>query len=168
MDHNGNVNYHHRSFKPKVLNLKIVSLTNSFLKMPIKQTKLYGIIFDKCPRCHATDLFIDPNPYHFQNLTKMHQKCNACGCNFEKETWFFYGAMYASYGLNVVWGLLLFALYYLFFWQLPLHYFIIFLTLTIVLLFPVILRKSRVLWLNVFEKYDKNAIEKNNLLKPNL
>lgn len=89
----------------------------------------------------------------------MHQQCNKCGCNFEKETWFFYGAMYASYGLNVVWGMLLFALYYLFFWELSLHYFILFLSLSIILLFPLILRKSRVLWLNLFEKYDKNALE---------
>ena len=133
MDHFGNVNDHHRSFKPKVINLKIVSLTNSILKMPLKQTKLYGIIFDKCPRCHATDLFIDPNPYHFQNLAKMHQKCNACGCNFEKETWFFYGAMYASYGLNVVLGLLLLAVSYLVFRHLPVYYCSVVLALTIVL-----------------------------------
>lgn len=98
----------------------------------------------------------------------MHQKCSACGCNFEKETWFFYGAMYASYGLNVLLGVLLFILYYLFFWQIPLHYFIIILTLCIVSLFPVILRKSRVLWLNLFEKYDKNAIKENQLSKQNL
>jgi hypothetical protein len=95
----------------------------------------------------------------------MHQKCAACGCNFEKETWFFYGAMYASYGLNVVWGVLLFGLYYLFFWQLPLHYFVILLSLSIVGLFPVILRKSRVLWLNLFEKFDKNAIANYKLSK---
>jgi len=127
--------------------------------MNLKQTKVYGILFDKCPRCHSTDLFIDKNPYHLNNLTKMHQKCSACGCNFEKETWFFYGAMYASYGLNVVWGVILFAIYYLFFWQLQLHYFIIILSLSIVFIFPIILRKSRVLWLNVFEKYDSHAIE---------
>ena len=128
--------------------------------MTFKQTKLYGIIFNKCPRCLSSNLFIDSNPYHLNNITKMHQKCATCGCNFEKETWFFYGAMYASYGLNVVWGMLLFGLYYLFFWQLPLHYFIILLSLSIIFLFPIILRKSRVLWLNLFEKYDKHAIEK--------
>lgn len=136
--------------------------------MKFNQTKLYGIIYDKCPRCLSTDLFIDKNPYHLKNITKMHQKCAACGCNFEKETWFFYGAMYASYGLNVVWGVLLFGLYYLFFWQLPLHYFVILLSLSIVGLFPVILRKSRVLWLNLFEKFDKNAIANYNLSKQKL
>ena len=128
--------------------------------MDFNKTKLYGIIFNKCPRCLSSNLFIDSNPYHLSNITKMHQKCATCGCNFEKETWFFYGAMYASYGLNVVWGMLLFGLYYLFFWQLPLHYFIIILSLSIIFLFPLILRKSRVLWLNLFEKYDKDAIEK--------
>lgn len=135
--------------------------------MTFNQTKLYGIIFDKCPRCLSTNLFIDNNPYHFKNITKMHQKCSACGCNFEKETWFFYGAMYASYGLNVIWGIFLFTLYYLFFWQLPLHYFIILLTLSIVGLFPIILRKSRVLWLNLFEKFDKNAIKSHALSNKN-
>lgn len=131
--------------------------------MPFDKTKLYGIIFDKCPRCLSSNLFIDKNPYHLENLSKMHKNCEVCGCNFEKETWFFYGAMYASYGLNVFWGLMLFGLYYLFFWQMPLHYFIVILALSIFILFPVILRKSRVLWLNIFEKYDKDAIEKNKL-----
>jgi len=106
--------------------------------MDFNKTKLYGIIFDKCPRCLSSNLFIDSNPYHLSNITKMHQKCATCGCNFEKETWFFYGAMYASYGLNVVWGMLLFGLYYLFFWQLPLHYFIIILSLSIIFLFLLI------------------------------
>jgi hypothetical protein len=125
--------------------------------------KLYGILFDKCPRCLQTNLFIDSNPYHFKNLTAMHQKCSCCGCNFEKETWFFYGAMYASYGINVMFGLLLFGLYYMFFWQLPLHYFIIILTLSIVLLFPIILRKSRVIWLNIFEQYDENFMKEKDI-----
>jgi hypothetical protein len=138
--------------------------------MQFNKTKLYGIIFDKCPRCLSSNLFIDSNPYHLNNLTKMHQQCNKCGCNFEKETWFFYGAMYASYGLNVVWGMLLFALYYLFFWELSLHYFILFLSLSIILLVPLILRKSRVLWLNLFEKYDKNALvsHRKKLLNPSV
>jgi phage FluMu protein Com len=136
--------------------------------MNFKQTKLYGILNDKCPRCLTTNLFIDKNPYHLKNITQMHQKCAACGCNFEKETWFFYGAMYASYGLNVAWGMLLFGLYYLFFWQMPLHYFVILLSLSIVFLFPIILRKSRVLWLNLFEKYDKDAIHNYNSLKQKL
>ncbi len=138
--------------------------------MQFNKTKLYGIIFDKCPRCLSSNLFLDSNPYHLNNLTKMHQQCNKCGCNFEKETWFFYGAMYASYGLNVVWGMLLFALYYLFFWELSLHFFINFLSLRIILLFPLILRKSRVLWLNLFEKYDKNALvsHRKKLLNPSV
>ncbi|HRG59348.1 MAG TPA: DUF983 domain-containing protein [Bacteroidia bacterium] len=95
----------------------------------------------------------------------MHQKCMACGCNFEKETWFFYGAMYASYGINVLWGLLLFAIYYLFFWQFPLYSFIIVLAISIIALFPIIMRKARVLWLNLFEHYDENAVKNNQHIR---
>lgn len=129
--------------------------------------KLYGIFFDKCPRCLQSNLFVDPNPYHISNLTKMHTKCNECGCSFEKETWFFYGAMYASYGINVLWGLLLFAIYYLFFWQFPLHYFIIVLAISIIALFPIIMRKARVLWLNLFEQFDENAVHQYHQLTKN-
>lgn len=48
-------------------------------------------------------------------MPKMHERCNACGFVFEKETGFFFGAMFVSYGLAcgimiaamiLMWGIL--------------------------------------------------------------
>ena len=122
--------------------------------------KLNGIIFNKCPRCLQTKLFVYKNPYNLKHTTDMHKKCSNCGCTFEKENWFYFGAMYASYGLNVALGVILWFFYYLFFWDLPLHYYLIVLSFSILLLFPVIVRKARVMWLNLFEAYDPNWASK--------
>ncbi len=127
--------------------------------MNFKEHKLYGIIFDKCPRCHSHDLFVDKNPYHLKNVVKMHEKCKVCSCVFEKETWFYFGAMYISYGLNVGLVAFLFLLYYFFFWSYTVHYFVAGVTLISLILFPFIMRKSRVVWLSFFESFDASFLK---------
>jgi acyl-coenzyme A synthetase/AMP-(fatty) acid ligase len=69
------------------------------------------------------------------------------------EPAFFYGAMYSSYALTVALGVAVFALSHIFFdpsmWDI-----IIALTITLVLGSPMILRVSRIMWMNIFIKYD--------------
>ncbi len=64
-----------------------------------------------------------------------------------------YGAMYASYALTVALGVAVFILCHIFFdpsmWDI-----IIALTITLVLGSPMILRVSRIMWMNIFIKYD--------------
>lgn len=117
------------------------------------QHVLYSIFSNKCPRCNKGEVFKVKNPYSFGNMFNMHSRCSNCNLLYEKETGFFYGAMYASYGLSVGW----FILWYVFqnlFLNLDTLQFTIGVVVSIIALSPLSLRWSRLIWLNVFNKYN--------------
>jgi uncharacterized protein (DUF983 family) len=123
--------------------------------MPFKKTKLYSIVNAKCPRCHEGDFFETRNPYNLKKFDKMHKNCPVCGEDFERETGFYYGAMYASYGLTVAFGVAMFLVICVLLNCSIMTYFIVFSVLLIVLM-PIIYRTSRLIWINLFVKYKKN------------
>ena len=47
----------------------------------------------KCPRCRSGKFFTNPF-YSLGNFLKFHPICPVCGLKFEKETGFFWSAMY--------------------------------------------------------------------------
>lgn len=116
--------------------------------------KLYSIFYSKCPRCNCGNLYEDSNAFHLSKLTHMHKTCSCCGQRYELETGFYYGAMYVSYGLSVALVVPLIGLLY---WGLHLDVFSISLiTLgVVVVMFPLIFRWSRNIWLNMFVAYDE-------------
>jgi len=117
-----------------------------------KETKLYSIFNNKCPKCHQGDFFVTKSPYN-RDFIKMHDKCSHCGEIFNKEVGFFYGAMYVSYGVNITLGIGLFVLMVLLFKTGLLTYLFSFLGLVVVL-FPWIMRASRLIYINMFVSYD--------------
>ncbi len=114
---------------------------------------LYSIFWNKCPKCHHSNVFKISNAYNLKDFDKMHASCSYCAEVFEKEPGFFYGAMYVSYALMVGWFLISWALDYLFF-KLETWQFLIFISATILLFAPLTFRISRLIWLNFFVKYD--------------
>lgn len=54
----------------------------------------------KCPHCRAGDVFTH-GAFNLKNFSKNHRQCPVCGFVFEKETGFFWGAMYISYAFSV-------------------------------------------------------------------
>lgn len=120
--------------------------------MSCKDTKLYSIIKAKCPRCHEGEFFETPNPYNLKKFDKMNKKCQHCGEDFEKETGYYYGAMYASYGLTVAFGLAVFVLMCVLLDFSVITYLIVFSILQVVLM-PVFYRISRLIWINTFVTY---------------
>lgn len=85
----------------------------------------------------------------------MHTKCSHCGELFEKEVGFYYGAMYVSYGVNIAYGVSLFLLTVLILKMELLSYLGLFFGL-VVLLFPWTMRISRLIYLNLFVKFDSS------------
>lgn len=122
--------------------------------MAFKQTLLYSILKAKCPRCHKGDFFETRHPYNLIKFDKMHQNCPICGEDFERETGFYYGAMYASYGLTVAFGVGVFLLMCVLMNFTIMTYLITFAILQVVLM-PVFYRMSRLMWINIFVKYKK-------------
>lgn len=119
---------------------------------------IYSTATNTCPRCHRGKVFTENNPYKLGSVFKMEKSCSSCGQVYEKETGFFYGAMYVSYGITAGWFILWFALQNLFLhWEMW-----TILTVVIswtVLVAPLTLRWSRMLWLNFFVKYDREVAE---------
>ena len=116
---------------------------------------------NKCARCHQGDVFKSKNPYDLTSMFEMHETCSHCGLKYQKEPSFFYGAMYVSYALTSGWFIVWFTLQnYVLNWDLL--NFAIFMVATIIVLSPLSLRWSRLIWLNFFYKYDKKYSKKIN------
>ncbi|HKC67667.1 MAG TPA: DUF983 domain-containing protein [Bacteroidia bacterium] len=118
------------------------------------KTKLYSVLHNKCPYCHEGDFFISKNPFDFKNFDKQHDNCPVCHNTYMPENGFYYGAMYVSYALDIALGVALFVLSNVIFdWGTTT--FLILFVVSILLLWTIIFRKARLIWINLFVKYDK-------------
>lgn len=121
--------------------------------------KLFNIFYstfsNKCPRCHEGQVFKEANPYKLNKMFSLNEKCSHCELKYEREPSFFYGAMYVSYALTSGW----FIIWYLIYLSLPnamdTLYFALMVSLSILVLSPITLRLSRLIWLNFFYSYNK-------------
>ncbi len=113
--------------------------------------KLEASIKMKCPKCKEGDVFQSKNPFEFGKMTETNTNCPKCGIKFEKEIGFFYGSMYVSYAFNVAIFVVAVVAYYLFFeatvdWRIYISGYL----LLSLILYPVLFRLSRSIWLQLF------------------
>jgi uncharacterized protein (DUF983 family) len=120
--------------------------------MGFKQTALYSIVNNKCPKCHEGNFFETNNPYKLSRFDKMPHNCPVCNEDFERETGFYYGAMYVSYGLTVAFGVGVFLLVSVLLGYDVVTFLVTFGVLQVVLM-PVFYRMARLVWINFFVKY---------------
>jgi len=125
-------------------------------------TYLSAIIQHKCPRCRTGNIFESHNPYALREgkYMKMHQHCPVCDQPTEIEVGFYYGTGYVSYALCVAFTVMFFGLWYLLFgfniydnrifWCMGAD------IAMLVMLQPVLMRTSRVIWLSWFVGYHPN------------
>ncbi|WP_239021980.1 DUF983 domain-containing protein [Pontimicrobium aquaticum] len=81
----------------------------------------------------------------------MNERCGNCNYKFEKETGFFFGAMFVSYALAVAQMVVSLVLFWYFFDLSPLRVFFI-ITVIAVLLSTFNFRLSRSIWIHLFYK----------------
>lgn len=98
----------------------------------IKRNIAKEIVQEKCPSCGIGPTFEAKTK--LLSIPKMRTHCSTCGFHFEKEPGYFIGAMYVSYGLAVLVGILSFLTTHFLFPQLSLELKTI-LTLSTILLF---------------------------------
>lgn len=119
-----------------------------------KGSKLYAIITGVCPKCHEESMYLNKNPYALSQLFEMHERCSKCQTKYKIEPSFFYGSMYVSYGVGIAFAVAAFVM----------SYFVLGSTLTVgfiaivsvmLIFYPVIIRVSRNIWINLFMSYDK-------------
>lgn len=125
----------------------------------LKGTRLYSILNNKCPRCHEGDFYSNKNPYQISNFGKNHEHCSACGYKFDKEPGYFYGAMYVSYALTVAFSVAISVAIVVLFPSSGYKVYMISILLGLVVLMPLSFRLSRLIWMNLFQHYDKDALE---------
>jgi len=111
----------------------------------------YSCVGNKCPRCHEGKVFESNSPFSF----KMNNTCSHCGLKYEKEPGFFYGAMYVSYGLMAA-VLIAWLVADLMWMHNPPHILLAIVASNMIVLFPLVFRLARLLWLNFFVRYDSS------------
>jgi uncharacterized protein (DUF983 family) len=124
-----------------------------------KGSKIYSMITGCCPKCHEESMYLDANPFNIMKIYAMHEKCSHCKLVYQIEPSFFFGAMFVSYGLGVLIGIITFLLSY-FVFHADLKTSFIAIVVALILCNTVIMRWSRNIWINIFVHYDKNWAEK--------
>ena len=84
----------------------------------------------------------------------MNKECSVCGEGFERESGYYLGAMYVSYAINIGLGIGLFLLTVVLLDLDTLTFLFIFLG-SVLSLFPLNFWLSRLIWINLFVRYDK-------------
>lgn len=126
----------------------------------IKKGKMmYSVTKGKCPRCHEGEFFEYPFSFNPTKITKLHKTCSHCGLKYMIEPSFFYGAMYVNYALTVAIGVTTFVITKVILETSLLQAFL-YVFLILLLLAPINLRLSRILWINMFIKFDPNKKSK--------
>lgn len=124
-----------------------------------KGQKVYSIIKGKCPRCHEGDFFEHSFSFHPKKITKLHKSCSHCELKYMIEPSFFYGAMYVNYAQTVALCIITFVIGKVFIGLSLLQAFAA-IIIALVILAPVNLRLSRILWINMFINFDKHYTKK--------
>lgn len=116
-------------------------------------SKFYSILNNKCPKCHEGDFFEHSISLNFRNNLKTRETCDNCGLKYMIEPSFFYGAMYVSYALTVALAVIIFVISYSLGFGMITS--LIAIIMGLIILMPVIMRISRLLYINLFVHYKK-------------
>lgn len=125
-----------------------------------KGTKIYSILNGKCPKCHEGNFFKYGFTLHPSKVTKLHDNCPKCNLKYMLEPSFFYGAMYVNYGIAVALFVFIFMITKMIFNFTILNSFITIIVVSL-LLTPITLRLSRIIWINMFVSYNNEVESKN-------
>jgi uncharacterized protein (DUF983 family) len=125
-----------------------------------RKSKFNSIIKCKCPHCRQGNLFIEKNPWVYSSMLDMPDNCPVCNQDFKIEPGFYIGALWTSYPIVVLVGIILFVLLSSI---LNLSFFPVafIIAISLIVLQPPIMRWGRSIWIGITVKYDEE-FEKNN------
>jgi uncharacterized protein (DUF983 family) len=111
---------------------------------------LKALLQGKCPRCRQANIY----PPGLKGLLGwMNDQCPSCGLRFLRETGYFLGAMYISYGLGVL-TILPVAVILATLVEWPLWAVLTVAVVQTLILMPIFFRYSRIIWLHVDQAID--------------
>jgi uncharacterized protein (DUF983 family) len=117
---------------------------------------LTGIITAKCPKCGEGDIFKKQSFIRNMVSPVMYKECNHCNHVYEKESGFFWGAMFVSYALTIAQAVATFIICSFFFNDMFDDRIIWIIGLIIVLLVNVNFKYARILWMYIFTSKQHN------------
>ena len=128
------------------------------MRLISKGSKLYSILFNKCPKCHVGKFWVSDNPFKnmFFSTENSCKTCENCSLNYELETGFWYGAMYVSYALSVAIMVLFWTSTNFFYPLINVFNEVLIIVTAILLVSPLNYHLSRLIWINFFVKYISN------------
>ncbi len=129
-----------------------------------KKSKFGSILQEKCPRCREGQMFVSTK-YDLRNFDKMHKQCTQCGLNFELEPGFYTGAMYVSYAFSVAIFVIVGFSIFILLNDPEIYIYVLTILFTLIVLFPILFRYSRVLYLHLFGGVDYNPDKINSQTK---
>lgn len=115
----------------------------------MKKANLFvSVIQDKCPNCGEGYVFSQETG--FFKLPVMFEDCDKCNYHFDREPGYFLGAMYISYGLAALQGILTFFICHYFFPSLSTWWEVFFVLLVLLLFGKKNYKASRILYIHIF------------------
>lgn len=118
---------------------------------------LTSILRMKCPNCRKGDMYLQKSIFPLKSMMDMPERCPVCGQKMEIEVGFYYGTGYVSYGLSVavaIFNAVWYAVLVGFSWKDNSIWWYLGITVAmLILLQPLLMRISRVLYLYMFVSY---------------
>ncbi len=134
-----------------MITLIVILTINKRVMNNLKSTKenlLKLILKEKCPNCGKGSVY--QKRKHFIELPIMNDRCEECQYYFDREPGYFLGAMYISYGLAVVQGIITFLLLYYFLPNIPTIWVVLIILLVIFLFSIKNYKLSRIIYIHIF------------------
>lgn len=123
---------------------------------------LWSMFTMKCPRCRRGQMFNNSNPFRkltLKHIFDMPEHCPVCSQKYEMETGFWYGTGYVSYALAVALSVTTFVAWLVLIGvsvdDNRIFYWLGFNILLLLIIQPWLMRISRVIYLYIFVRYDK-------------
>jgi uncharacterized protein (DUF983 family) len=124
-----------------------------------KGSKIYSVFHFLCPKCHEGRFFVSA-PYRLKTTGDVLETCDKCGNNNMLEPGFYQGALYVSYGLGVALFVSIWAGTSFFIPSIQPWIQISLVAISAIGLSPLLYSLSKILYANIFIKYDHNAVAK--------
>ncbi len=122
--------------------------------MWFRNTKLYSILFLKCPQCHQ-GAFLENSPYQLRSFNKVKEHCPKCNLKYSIEPSFYYGSMYVSYAVGIACSVAIFLITQWIGITFSLLESFITIVFSLILLMPYIGAISKAIWANLFFNFNK-------------
>jgi uncharacterized protein (DUF983 family) len=118
--------------------------------------RLIAILTQRCPVCLRGQIF--------RSFLEIYKQCPHCGVTYEREHGYFLNSMFIAYTAGFL--VLIPSAFYLFWIDASIPFFSTVIIVETILIWPVIFRYSRVLWMHMDQVLDPRSPEKSAHLPP--